>query len=48
MKLRRLAVSFALFAAVAARAAPAAEAGPTALRASDPSVLRVGSTYIGV
>ncbi|WP_290055948.1 glycoside hydrolase family 43 protein [Amycolatopsis solani] len=44
MKLR-LAIVFALLAALFA---PAAEAGQTTLRAADPSVLRIGSTYVAV
>ncbi len=41
----RLAIVFALLAALFA---PAAEAGQTTLRAADPSVLRIGSTYVAV
>jgi GH43 family beta-xylosidase len=48
MKLSRFLFPVTVFALIAAMAAPAAQAGQTPLRAADPSVLRVGSTYVAV
>jgi GH43 family beta-xylosidase len=51
VKLTRFArclAAFALLTSVTGGLAPAAEAGQTGLRAADPSVLRVGGTYVAV
>jgi GH43 family beta-xylosidase len=51
MQLSRFAAAFLLFLTtitVVLTGPPSAEAGQTALRAADPSVLRIGSTYVSV